>query len=743
MRRGGKDNQASIWGSSYSFWGIADHAFRDAQHVLTLWKATYTTCPPTSHLWSVWASKLKLNKTIGKGYVSNFVLKVKKVPVFYFPYYFFPIDNRRTTGFLTPSFFLTKHSGFHAKVPFYWSMAPNYDMIFTTQYDTDRGAQFEDYFRYISEQDTGALYVSLIPHDKKFHNFRDDLINQYGNSTGDKGLYVDQLRGMHDMRGYISFRNHYTSINPYANGAKGTIPSISMPSNTAALPTSISPLGSTTTTTSEVNHSWDSDINIQYVSDPYYFSDYSHTYELSFSNLLLNKVNVRYKGDHWKYYGLLQAYEPLRTINQLNLNVKSQYMRLPELDAGASYPNFWKGNDFNIALQYVDFLYSSSFTPKTFEVPVGQRFHALSSISHPFYWSAGYITPTLYLDNVAYLARLAKPNEDSPRPSFNQARTIPLFNLKTGIYFDRHFSLFHHKYIQTLEPQLYYLFVPYMNQDKYPNFDTQILNFSQNDLGSINRFSGFDRINNANQMTLKVTSDILNDYNAKPIITSAFGMMYYFDHPKVCLNSSTTGDSCEIDKGNKTSPLTGSLSWNINSYMSASTSANYSFQEHRLQNVQAGITGGYRSGQDRIITLGYSWFPAKQGETVDSYGLSTATDLIHVGSVWKLNDHWTMFGYYYANLALKRPNTYYAGFEYNSCCWAIRFIGQHTFYGLSASSSKGNIHNEYTNVYYVQLLFKGLTRFHEETGTKGRGHIGRIGNLLTSTIPGYADPFSD
>lgn len=158
--------------TSLSVWGKASEVSQTEPRIYELSQASYTTCPPIHPSWQVRASHIVLNKNTGRGYATNVRLLVKSVPVFYTPYINFPIDNRRKTGFLWPTYGGSSKSGPSFYAPFYWNMAPNYDMTITPSLLLKRGFMFGDSFRYLTETGSGKFNVSVLPSDKLFTDFQ-------------------------------------------------------------------------------------------------------------------------------------------------------------------------------------------------------------------------------------------------------------------------------------------------------------------------------------------------------------------------------------------------------------------------------------------------------------------------------------------------------------------------------------------------------------------------------------------
>ena len=97
---------------------------------MSLKDVAYTTCAPGNQDWTMEATELDLDRESGVGVARNAWLEVKGLPVFYTPYIEFPIDDRRKSGLLVPTFGSTDQAGFDFTLPFYWNIAPNYDATF-------------------------------------------------------------------------------------------------------------------------------------------------------------------------------------------------------------------------------------------------------------------------------------------------------------------------------------------------------------------------------------------------------------------------------------------------------------------------------------------------------------------------------------------------------------------------------------------------------------------------------------
>ena len=675
----------------YDAWGLAKRAYRTSTGVLQLWDATYTTCSPLDPAWQLFASYMKLDKQAGRGTAKNIVIKLKKLPVFYVPRFSFPLDQRRKTGFLGFTGGYSSKRGPDVSNPFYWNMAPNYDATITPRYMSKRGVQLDTLFRYLTVHHSGFVYFSFLPNDREFNSFKKDTINQYS-GPGTLGIYVpyvNALRKESNNRGFIAIKN-----------------------------------------SSHFNENWSSDLDINVVSGPYYFRDFGFTFGTIHANQLLNQFDLRYMGSHWNMALLLQTFQTLHLISQINNPVTNQYSRYPELDINGDYPNVFSGFNFQLTAQAVNFLYHSDFPIFTFQRPIGQRVHLRPSISRPIYFASGFLIPKISLDSTTYYAKRQTLSAGINRPTFNGNRNLPLFNIDSGLYFDRHAHINDHPYTITLEPRLFYLYVPFLNQQKYPVFDTQLLPFSALQLFSLNRFSGYDRLENANQVTLGLTSRIIDGKTGVQKLKAELGFIYYFTHPRVMFPYPNKPNPQITPMTNRLSPIVAELSYYPLPYWSATGSL--AWDTHRNEMNNAGVQISYSKDARFIASLSYEFVRDIDGISVNINDLNNITHLISAGIAWPINQRWSTLAYWYYNIADKRSESYYLGLQYSTCCWALRFVASRHFTGaVPISKTSTQTKNEYRTTFYVQLMLKGLGSY----GNSDPSH------LLTSTLPGFVDPF--
>lgn len=668
-------------GTTMHGWGILKKAFREASGTLHLDKTTYTTCSPTDPTWFLKADNLVLNKQTGRGTARDAWMYGGGVPIFYTPYANFPIDNRRYSGFLYPSFEVDNNSGFIVNIPYYFNLAPNYDDTLTASPMTNRGLQLSNLFRYMDSFNEASLSLSYLPDDKEFARFKESIFQDYPPDAGTQP-YLNALNNDSNNRAALTFHD-----------------------------------------TSTFSPKWSGDIDLNYVSDDYYLQDFGSGAQAVTTDQLLNQAELKYQDEHWQFLGRIQGYQTLHDIN--DSFVQDQYSRLPQLDLNASYPDEDFHLDYALNSELVNFQHVGDFfTGEPY--PTGNRLHLSPQVKRPWMTSYGFFTPALALDmtgyNVANNAILHSNGTIEPiteDPDLNITRTLPIFDIDSGLYFDRSFSLGKSDFRQTLEPRVFYLYVPEKNQVNIPIFDTTQPAFNYDQMFLTNRFAGYDRVGDANQISFGLTSRILDGMTNATKLRASIGEILYLHHPTVCLYPECT-DSPSTE--GSVSPIAGLLSFTPNAKWLASASAAWDPVQSAWNNASGEIR--FTPKPQHILKLGYNY--VQNGDVINSDPDSSANNLqrVDVAAAWPIMNHWSAVGDYNYNISHNNPQTYLYGLQYDSCCWAVRFVVNRN---LTAQTADGN---EFRNSYYIQFLFKGL-------GSIGNNDAG----TALSTIPGYSDIF--
>ena len=151
--------------------GYAKRLNRPNESQYELDDVMFTTCPPTDRKWHLEAKSIDLDTETGRGEAYNTTFRIADVPVFYLPYFNFPIDSRRTSGFLLPSATIGSESGLEIDVPYYLNLAPNYDATINTHVYTNRNPMLSGEFRYLTENyGEGIFNGSYLANDKEYND---------------------------------------------------------------------------------------------------------------------------------------------------------------------------------------------------------------------------------------------------------------------------------------------------------------------------------------------------------------------------------------------------------------------------------------------------------------------------------------------------------------------------------------------------------------------------------------------
>lgn len=670
--------------------GSADEFSQAHPNVYELWRASYSTCPPINPTWRLNAKHIVLDKNTGRGYASHARVMVKNIPVFYLPYISFSIDKQRKTGFLWPLIGGSGKWGPYIQTPFYWNIAPQYDMTFTPGLLTKRGLLLIDKFRYLSNTSEGSFIVSVLPHDREFRDFQDgaaintdytqpvDTLTQTAAVTSAE---LNRLLSASDTRKSFIWRDD-----------------------------------------SRFNDHWSSHVDFNYAGDDYYLRDFGRTLNAVSTDQLLQEGDLYYNSQNWNFTGRIQAYQTLHPINESP--VLNQYRRFPQLILNGDYPDQALGLEYFVNSEATNFTFLN--TPGSpANLPVGNRLHIQPGISLPLYGTSAYINPRLQFAMTDYNLR---QTTDTNAPT-SKNRALPIADIATGLSFERQTSLFGHAFQQTLEPQLYYTYIPYRSQASIPIFDTTVNTLTYDQLFNYNRFTGLDRIGDANQLAWGVTTRLIDSDSGLEKVRLGMGNIIYFAHRRITLcNDDSCNDNPE-NPGNRysLSPISGVLNYHINRSWSFNVNSIWDPISKQLANTTLAFQ--YRPDEARLFNFGYTY--ARNGDFVLS-GVQTdqtinnlkVTDL---SAAWPIFHDVSVVGRWSQNWNRAHLQNLLYGLQYDTCCWAVRLVGGRAFTGFDPNNDNEPTYNDEV---YVQFSLKGL-------GDIGSGNP----SGLLSGIPGYNTQF--
>lgn len=557
------------WFNGMLIHGQAD-SFRVAQgRYLILDNANFTTCPDEQPDWSLNAKQIKVDIKKEWATVRRATLEVFEVPVFYFPYLTLPISDKRATGFLYPNLGSSSNNGVDISVPFYWNIAPEYDLTLTPRIMTNRGFQLASEFRYLTGQQQGLLNLEFLPSDES----------------------------QDDQERYLAYWRH----------------------------------------SGKIDQNWRIAAELTDISDDNYFNDIGSEYANKTDNLLTKSADLGYYQNNWWFNLKIQDIQVLGSQ-------QSPYQLLPQL----SFHSYQ--NPLNSYLEYDVFSELSYFTNSTEVDNEALRAHIEPTLRLPLNYAAGSLTTELSLLQTWYQQKDLNTNITD-----SISRTLPQFRVHAAINLERETRLFSQDYFQTLEPQIQYLYVPFEEQSQIKLYDSANLRDDYYGLFRARRFSGLDRIADANQITVGLTNRFRNSHNQEKFRLS-IGQTFYLTPSRTTLDGLVVSDNT-IDS----SALASELDFQASDHWYFSGAIQLNEKTNAI--TQSKTTVDYRLGSDKLIQFSHRYVKDISDRQIDQLGIQ---------GIWPINSDWTFIGNYYQDINLHRTIESFVGLQYESCCWAVR-----------------------------------------------------------------------
>ena len=415
--------------------------------------------------------------------------------------------------------------------------------------------------------------------------------------------------------------------------------------------------------TQNFGHGFAGNIDYQSVSDDNYYRDLSTLIAATSKTTLPREGNLTYgngpfsAGVKFQRYQILQ--DPITPI-------ANPYERVPQITAA-----YRKLNAFGFA----DILANSEYVQYSHPTAVkGSRFIVNPSVSVPLSQAYGYITPKFGVHYTQY--KLDESQNTARLP--DTTRTLPIFSLDSGLTFERDASLFGQALTQTLEPRVYYLYVPFKDQSRIPLFDSGESDFTFAQIFSENRFSGSDRISDANQATFALTSRFIEANTGLERLRATVAQRYFFRTPRVTLSPTT------VAPADKTSDFLASIGGQISPAWSADATLQYNPNIGRSEKYNVGAR--YNPEPGKLANASYRF-------TRD------ALHQVDFSGQWPIAHNWQILGRWNYSIDARKTVETLAGFEYKESCWAVRVVA-HRFQTATQQT---------TNALFLQLELSGLS----------------------------------
>ncbi|GAB1394188.1 LPS-assembly protein LptD [Rhodocyclaceae bacterium] len=390
-------------------------------------------------------------------------------------------------------------------------------------------------------------------------------------------------------------------------------------------------------------------VKLNGVSDDDYFSDLStRVAQVSQSNLL-RQAKLTYEGAWIGATLNVQSYQTLK-------NLEKPYQRLPQVTINANRDDLPAGLALNLVGEYVNFAHDDKW--------LGKRTTLYPQLSLPVGSAAFFVTPKIGVHATHYeLSGLDRPLAAAWRDvPASQSRSVPIMTVDSGAFLERDTNWFGQELVQTLEPRAYYVFIPSRDQSKIPLFDTARTGFNYASMFTENRYAGGDRIGNANELTLALTSRMLDARTGSELLRATVGQRYYFTLEDD--QASLPGEA--LRKSRKADLLT-AITGKILPDVYADAAWQYSPDTKKTERFTLG--GRYRPEIGKILNAGYRYVR-------DPVTDLAAFEQIDVSAQWPLFGGWHGVGRYNYSIKERRVIETIGGLEYNAGCWVGRFVVQ-------------------------------------------------------------------
>lgn len=636
------DDHASIQDLDYYLQGTAARGSASALNInsenevrtLDFAQSTFTTCPGERPVWEVRASSISMQEDEGWGSARGAQIRLFDVPVFYVPRFSFPITDERKSGVLYPTIRSSARNGLEIEVPYYFNLAPDYDVTLTPRFMSQRGLMGMAEGRYLSQQQAGQVNLEYLANDT--------------DRTSSASRYFWRVE--HE---------------------------------------------------SQLNQNWSTYVDASQVSDVNYINDFGSDFVNRAESHLYRRGQADYFNQNWQAQVQIEDFQMLGPY-------QAPYRTVPRLsawyDSGLPGRQGWRANWHSEMTQFE----RQHGSPEQ-----ATRVHTEPGVTYQmrrpgWEWSAeSRLLMTHYEQEQIENAQLV---------SRSITRTLPEFRLHGQINMERSFDFAGTEGIQTLQPQAQFLYTPYRDQRNIGIFDSVPLQDDYNGLFRKRRFSGLDRIADAQQLTLGATTSIFNQ-RAEELMRLSLGQIIYFSDSETQLFDAST------QVADNTSELAADLDFRISSRWFFNTSLQYDNQLNQMQKSRSALE--YRKDDSNLLQLNFR-------QVRGLIGTETDVEQLGVLGTWQMNSQWSVAGHWYRDLRNSSTLDANMGVQYSSCCWAVRLSAyrriDRNFEGIRADQAMSPAN--FDNGISLQIVITGLGADRSD-----------LAGMLQQGIFGYRRPF--
>ena len=668
------DNSNRIENAQYVLHNYSAHGqaqsiiYSSDSSVVSIENGEFSRCEPGNNFWKLRADNITLDQKENRGYAQNASLQLGGLPIFYYPFTLpFPLGDERSSGLLAPSTGSTRSGGFDFELPYYFNLAPHYDATLSPRLISDRGVLVGTELRYLASWSMNTLNMSGLSGDQLYDAAQIDVLGSDSPSVED--------------RWFIGFEH----------------------------------MGS-------LGRNWSTFIDYNAISDEDYFYDLGSSGLNLLSRTHLNRQGALNFNSEYLRAGLnvqrIQIIDPF--ISAIDLS--RPYDRLPQfhfesdLYLRAGFSLGIRGEitsfdrDLNEAALSTTQIANGALTK-------GERINLEPEIS----WS---------LESPGWFVRASAKYKHVEYSLENQATgTLADPDLGTGIYsldaglvFERNMTSDGGGWIQTLEPRVYYLYSEYIDQSMLPLFDTSELNFSFNQLFRDDRFSGGDRFADSDQVTVALTSRILNSAG-KETARVSIGQTQYFQDRLVTLSNPLQTWLPRYSPLYTKSALASEFAFTFGEKVQLSTDLQWN---EDTQEVEEGSFQLRYQGNDNLLNIAYRYRTLVSSPSFTlPVGIDPRIKQTDISGIWPVTANWKLLARWNYDHSNSRNLESFVGVEWSNCCATIRLIGREwvdedELFLPNIKPDRG---------IFVQFTLKGLGNL---TG-------GGLSNLLSDSIWGFRD----
>ncbi|MEM7280182.1 MAG: LPS assembly protein LptD [Pseudomonadota bacterium] len=412
--------------------------------------------------------------------------------------------------------------------------------------------------------------------------------------------------------------------------------------------------------TTEFSQNWLAKFEVNDVSDTAYFEDLGDSQSVVSRTHLQRQIELLFTQPNWLFR---TRFQNMQTVLDTISASDRPYRRVPQFE----FFGAWDGPSrfqFDMDAEIVNFDRGDGVT--------GWRMDVQPEVSFPLVGPGYYFTPRLAWRHTRYQLSDLEPAEDD-----SLSRTAPILTLDTGVTLERAIGSRKHL-VHTLEPRLYYTYIPFRDQSGLPVFDTASADFNSIQLFRANRFIGADRLGDSNQISFGMSTRVIHSLTGREIISATLGQAIRLNSPNVAL----PGEAADDQRATELIAEVGvglSRSWNAD--VALQWDPNDGTTSKAVARVQ------YRPNPSSVLNLGYRF----RDDELEQSDISFA---------WPIKNSWRLVGRWNFSIRDSQTLDRLIGVEYERCCWGLRLVSRRFITTRTGESDTSLL---------LQLELKGLT----------------------------------